>query len=78
MPRTGKLRGKNETIAELQAAMLEGARRSSEVQARAGRECEALQERLVRVEAARAKELAGMREVRPRVGLRIRLRVSSP
>ena len=76
MPWTGKLRGKNETIAELQAAVLEGARRSSELQVRAGREREALQERLVRVEAARAKELAGMREVSPRVGLRVRLRVS--
>ena len=31
-----KLRGKNETIAELQAALLEGARRSSEVGASSG------------------------------------------
>ena len=53
-----KLRGKNEAIAELQAAVLEGARRSSEVEARAGqagRVIEALQGRLERVEAARAK-----------------------
>ena len=53
-----KLRGKNEAIAELQAAVLEGARRSSEVEARAGRAgrvIEALQGRLERVEAARAK-----------------------
>ena len=56
--------------------MLEGARRSSEVQARAGREREALQERLERAEAARAKELAGMREVRLRVSLRLIIRVS--
>ena len=53
-----KLRGKNEAIAELQAAVLEGARHSSEVEARAGqagRVIEALQGRLERVEAARAK-----------------------
>ena len=53
-----KLRGKNEAIAELQAAVLELARRSSEVEARAGqagRVIEALQGRLERVEAARAK-----------------------
>ena len=57
-----KLQNKNETIAELQAAMLEGARRSSEAVARDRRERELLEGRLFRLEAARAQEVAALRE----------------